>query len=102
MLVHGDVSVGTVTAVTPVRWILPETLRVSYEFRDHQSRIRRGQHWVRVHSGLGMRLLKQQHTGWFEPMPVLCDRQFPQWNRMLLADDFFHSPVELDAMELPE
>ena len=41
-----------------------------------------------VGAGDGMRLHKQQHTGWFEPMPVLHDRRLPQWNRMLLPLDF--------------
>ena len=88
VLVYGDVSVGNVTHVRPVRFVLPEMLSVRFEFRDHRARLRSTRHWVRLHSELGMRLHKQQHTGWFEPMPVLHDRRLPQWNRMLLPLDF--------------
>ncbi|MGC6486785.1 MAG: hypothetical protein ACON4Z_04010, partial [Planctomycetota bacterium] len=40
VLAHGDVSVGTVLAVEPVPYLLPETLRVTYEFRDHRAQRR--------------------------------------------------------------
>ena len=88
VLVHGDVSVGRVTAIANVRFVLPEMLRVTYEFRDHRAVTRMNSHWVRVHGHLGERLVKQMHTGWLEPMPVLHDRRLPQWNRMLLPRDF--------------
>jgi hypothetical protein len=88
VLSNGDVSVGTVTYARPVRFVLPEMLSVRFEFRDHRARVRSSRHWVRLRSELGMRLLRQQHTGWFEPMPVLHDRRLPQWNRMLLPLDF--------------
>ena len=48
VLVHGDVSVGEVLAVEPVPYLLPETLRVTYEFRDHRARLRKNRHWVRA------------------------------------------------------
>jgi hypothetical protein len=88
VLVHGDVSVGRVTAVANVRFVLPEMLRVTYEFRDHHAVTRVNSHWVRLHGQLGDRLVRQMHTGWFEPMPVLHHRRTPQWNRMLLPRDF--------------
>lgn len=88
VLVHGDVSVGQVSAIAPVRWVLPPMLQVRFEFRDHRAQLRRSRHWVRQHSELGQRLLHQLHTGWFEPLPVLHDRRLPQWNRMLLPLDF--------------
>ncbi|HZN40720.1 MAG TPA: hypothetical protein VFD82_18085 [Planctomycetota bacterium] len=88
VLVHGDVSVGRVTAIANVRFVLPEMLRVTYEFRDHHAVARVNSHWVRAHSPLGERLERQMHTGWLEPMPVLHDRRMPQWNRMLLPRDF--------------
>jgi len=88
VLSNGDVSVGTVTSARPVRFVLPEMLSVRFEFRDYRARVRNSRHWVRLRSELGMRLMRQQHTGWFEPMPVLHDRRLPQWNRMLLPLDF--------------
>lgn len=90
--VHGDVSVGNVLSIVPVRWVLPQMLRVQFEFRDHRAQLRRSRHWVRVHSELGARLLRQLHTGWFEPMPVLHDRRLPQWSRLLLPGDFLPVP----------
>jgi len=88
VLVHGDVSVGQVNAISHVRFVLPPMLQVCFEFRDHRAQLRRSRHWVREHSELGRRLLHQLHTGWFEPMPVLHDRRLPQWSRMLLPLDF--------------
>lgn len=88
VLVHGDVSVGRVTKVASVHFVLPEMLRVTYEFRDHHAVVRTNSHWVRLHGQLGTRLVRQMHTGWLEPMPVLHDRRTPQWNRMLLPRDF--------------
>ena len=91
VLVHGDVSVGRVVEVQPVPWILPEMLRVSYEFRDHRATIRRNRHWVRARGALGSRLKRGEHG---DALPVLHDRRLPQWNRMLLPADFLHTPVE--------
>jgi hypothetical protein len=88
VLVHGDASIATLVEVRRVRGVLPEMLRVRYEFRDHHAVPRRGCHWVRVHSELGERLERQQTSGWFEPMPVLHDRRLPQWSRILLPADF--------------
>ncbi|MEO6597041.1 MAG: hypothetical protein ABIP94_20035 [Planctomycetota bacterium] len=88
VLVHGDVSVGRVTAVSPVSLVLPEMLCVVYEFRDHRATARRNRHWVRLHGALGARLSRQLQSGRFEEMPVLHDRRLPQWNRMLLPADF--------------
>lgn len=88
VLVYGDVSSAQIVTCKPVRWLLPEMVAVTFQFRDHHAVVRSGRHWVRVHSTLGARLIRQIHTGWLEPMPVLHDRRFPQWSRMLLAADF--------------
>ena len=93
VLVHGDVSVGRVLAVEPVRFVLPEMLRVVYEFRDHRAQTRRNRHWVRKHGALGSRLRQRAHRDADARLPVLHDRRLPQWNRLLLADDFLRSPV---------
>ena len=88
VLVHGDVAVARVTSIRPVRVVLPEMLRVDYTFRDHRARSRSNHHWVRVHGDLGARLLAQLRREQYEDMPVLHDRRLPQWNRMLLPQDF--------------
>ncbi len=88
VLVHGDVAVGRVTGIRPVAIVLPEMLRVDYVFRDHRAKDRRNHHWVRVHGALGARLLAQLRREQYEDMPVLHDRRLPQWNRMLLPQDF--------------
>lgn len=88
VLVHGDTTVGRVTAIEVVRGVLPEMLRVRYEFRDHRATLRKGSHWVRVHGELGARLLRQLRSARFESMPVLHDRRLPQWNRLMLPQDF--------------
>jgi len=82
-----------------VRWLLPEVVAVYYEFRDHHAVMRPGRHWVRAHSILGARLIHQVHTGWFEPMPVLHDRRFPQWSRMVLAGDFLSGQQRSENLE---
>lgn len=96
VLVHGDVSVGRVLAVEPVRFVLPEMLSVAYEFRDHRAVSRKNRHWVRAHGALGLRLRQQLPRRRFEPIPVLHDRRLPQWNRLLLPQDFLR-PVAPDA-----
>jgi len=101
VLVHGDVSVGTVREVHVVRWVLPPMLSVAYEFRDHRAVPRHNRHWVRVNGALGRRLA--QHVadprGAPPTLPVLHDRRFPQWNRLLLPQDFLPSPIEPMTLE---
>ncbi len=92
VLMHGDVSPGLVHRVVPVRLVLPEMLRVDYTFRDHHAITRHNRHWVRRHGELGARLLEQSESGRYEEMPVLHDRRLPQWNRMLLPQDFLRAP----------
>ena len=88
VLVHGDVAVGTVLGVAPVRGVLPEMLRVAFVYRDRHAATQRAGHWVRVHSNLGRRLGQQLQAGTFEPMPVLHGRRHPRGGRMLLPQDF--------------
>mgnify|MGYP007073185054 CR=1 FL=1 len=103
VLVHGDVSVGHVLEVHPVRFVLPEMLVVTYEFRDHHAKVRRNRHWVRTHGALGARLRRgpQGAHGRFEPLPVLHDRRLPQWNRLLLPADFLRTPAGASEARLP-
>jgi hypothetical protein len=91
VLVHGDVSVGRVLNVQRVRYILPEMLAVTYEFRDHRAMMRKNRHWVRVRGTLGNRLRNWSVHNPSEALPVLHDRRFPQWNRMLLPQDFLRA-----------
>lgn len=100
VLIYGDVSTGKVRRARPVPWLLPEVIEVTFEFRDHRAVLRRGRHWVRARSALGAQVQHQMHTGWFEPLPVLHDRRFPQWNRLVLARDFLRpqrSGAELEV-----
>lgn len=98
VLVHGDVSIGYVIAVEPVRFVLPQMLRVDYQFRDHRAIGRRNRHWVRVHGDLGTRLRQPRRGPDIEPLPVLHDRRQPQHSRLLLPADFLPeatTPIEL-------
>jgi hypothetical protein len=98
VLVHGDVSIGVVHRVRRVPHVLPEMLRVDYTFRDHRAVTRHHHHWVRAHGELGARLLQQMQQNRYEEMPVLHDRRLPQWNRMLLPQDF----LPADAAPRPD
>ncbi|MFM1872131.1 MAG: hypothetical protein RL398_1553 [Planctomycetota bacterium] len=91
--VHGDVSVGRIVAVEAIPLVLPQMLRVTYEFRDHGAVIRRGRHWVRRRGPLGDRLaaawlLGNRPGARAEALPVLHDRRSPDQNRLLLPLDF--------------
>lgn len=88
VLVHGDVSVGRVLRVRQVRYVLPQMLMVTYEFRDHRAKMRKNRHWVRARGALGARLAEWSEADEPEALPVLHDRRFPQWNRLLLPQDF--------------
>ena len=92
VLMHGDVSIGTVHRVVRVPVVLPEMLRVDYTFRDHRAKTRHNHHWVRAHGELGRRLLAQMADRRYEELPVLHDRNLPWWNRMLLPADFWPQP----------
>lgn len=91
VLVHGDVSIGTVHRVRLVPFVLPQMLAVDFTFRDHRAIARHARHWVRAHGPIGARLARSQN-GEYELLPVLFDRQVPQWSRILIADDFLPSP----------
>lgn len=93
VLVHGDVSVGRVLLVQPIRHVLPEMLSVTYEFRDHHAKMRKNRHWVRARGSLGTRLRHWTTANVSEALPVLHDRRFPHWNRLLLPQDFLHTPL---------
>ncbi|MFY9343419.1 MAG: hypothetical protein WAT39_13060 [Planctomycetota bacterium] len=99
VLVHGDVAVGTIHRVQLVPLLLPQMLAVDYTFRDHHATTRHNRHQVRVHGALGARLLRQMTKGHYEDMPVLHDRALPQWNRMVLPDDFLASPQPIELAE---
>lgn len=92
VLVHGDVSVARVTEVQTARFVLPEMLWVSYEFRDHRAQMRKNRHWVRARGALGTRLQKHASIERNEALPVLHDRRMPHWNRLLLPQDFLETP----------
>ena len=91
VLIHGDVSVGRVIEVRPVKHVLPEMLTVTYEFRDHRAQKRKNRHWVRARGALGNRLQNWTINSPSEALPVLHDRRFPHWNRLLLPQDFLHT-----------
>ena len=100
VLVHGDVSVGRVITVERVPYVLPEMLRVGYEFRDHRAVVRRNRHWVRARGELGQRLILRGPQR-DDALPVLHDRRLPQWNRLLLPGDFLHTtPPKPEVPEL--
>ena len=88
VLMHGDVSVATIASVRILRGCLPESVSVRFSFRDHRATLRHSRHWVRTHSPLGERLVRMQHTGAFERVPVLHDRHAPQRCRLVLPQDF--------------
>lgn len=98
VLVHGDVSVGRTCRVRPVRYVLPEMLMVTYEFRDHRAKMRKNRHWVRARGALGARLVNWHESDDQEALPVLHDRRFPQWNRLLLPQDFL-KPTDSDTLD---
>ena len=87
ILVHGDVSVAQSLAVRRVPLCLPEMWSVAFSFRDRNARERRSRHWVRAHSPLGARL-RRIAQGANERIPVLHDRRFPRFCRLVLPDDF--------------
>ena len=92
VLVYGDVSIGTVHRVRPVRFVLPQMLAVDCTFRDHRAIARHTRHWVRARGALGQRLTADRN-GEYEALPVLFDRQLPQWSRLLVVDDFLPAPT---------
>ena len=93
VIVHGDATAGRVVEIGLVKNVLPEMLRVRYEFRDHHAALRTGTHWVRLHGVLCARLLRQVRAEAYEAMPVLHDRRVPSWNRLLLPADFLARPL---------
>lgn len=97
VLAHGDATVGRVIAIHEVVLVVPEMLRVTYEFRDRHAVVRTGSHWVRIRGALGARLLQQLRAERFEALPVLHDRRVPQWNRVILPADFLVHPMH-DAL----
>lgn len=93
VLEHGDATVGRVVGIHEVVLVVPEMLRVTYEFRDHRAVLRVGSHWVRTRGDLGARLLQQRRAEKFEALPVLHDRAVPRWNRLILPADFLVDPA---------
>lgn len=91
VLMHGDAAVAIVETVRPVPWLLPQMLDVRFSFLDHRARPRRGRHWVRAHGALGRRLLQHTRGGATLRVPLLHDRRFPQWHRLVLPEAFARS-----------
>ncbi len=101
ILTHGDVGVAEIISVQAVRWVLPETWSVRFQFRDHQATVRRSRHWVRVHGDLGYRLRG------FDPLaerpmrvPVLHDRRWPQHCRLVVGGDLPDAARDATAADL--
>lgn len=83
MMNHGDIAAGKVLACTPIRFVNPSMLRVTYSYRDHHANERNGHHWVRARSALGQRL--QAHP---ERIAVVHDRNRGDNSRLVMGDDF--------------
>lgn len=100
VLVHGDVGIARVLSVRRVRWCLPETWSVQFTFRDHRAQERRSRHWVRAHSTLGARVRPPGHHALVR-VPVLHDRRWPQYCRLVVTEDFAPAPERGPAATLP-
>lgn len=95
LLRGGDVAVATITAITPVAYVVPSMLQVRFAFRDRRARVQHGQHWVRARSRLGMKL-RQGPT----QAPVVHDRDQPARCRLVTGDDFVPAPAQPSAANL--
>jgi hypothetical protein len=91
LMIHGDITVGTVTATHPVPYVMPTTLRVDYSYRDHNAHEKTASHWVRARSALGIRIAENP-----KQIAVLLGRSGPGVSRLVMADDFV---VELGARD---
>jgi len=103
VLVHGDVTVAQVLSVRRVPFCLPETWSVRFSFRDHHARERISRHWVRAHSPIGARLQQLDEHGTAKlRVPVLHDRRWPQYCRLVVAGDFAARPEPDFTAPLPD
>lgn len=87
LLAHGDVAVAEITELRIVRLVIPGMFAVEFGFRDHHAHPRRGQHWVRQRSALGMRLARGPAR-----IAVVHDRRRPARCRIVLPEDFQGTP----------
>ncbi len=101
VLMHGDVGVAMVLEVRRVPYCLPECLSVRFSFRDHSAKDRTSRHWARLHSPLGLRLLRMLEQDRMDKVPVLHDRNVPQHCRLVLPEDFGGNLAPIDANALP-
>lgn len=90
LLRWGDVSLAELQEVKLLPVVVPGMLRVSYRFRDHRARERRGQHWVRARSQLGMKLTAVPPP---REAPIVHDRYRAWRNRLVTVDDFVLAPA---------
>ena len=86
----GDIGIAELLEVRSLPVVVPCMLRVSYRFRDHRARERRGQHWVRARSHLGMKLASVPAPRF---APLVHDRARPWRNRVVTVDDFVLAPA---------
>jgi hypothetical protein len=87
LLAHGDVAAVEILSARAVRGVIPNMLAVQFQFRDHRAELRRGRHWVRQRSALGVRLGDEPRR-----LAVVHDRRHPRRCRLVLASDFHATP----------
>lgn len=92
VLAHGDVGVALIGSARRIPLVIPAMLDVRYRFRDHRANECKGRHWVRVHGELGRRILDQLRGG-SDVLPVVHDRKWPQYSRLVLPCDFEAQPA---------
>ncbi len=79
----GDVSLAQPVHVRLVPLVVPSMLLVRFHFRDRHARVREGEHWVRIHSGVGRRVLAGERR-----LAVVHDRERPWRLRLAAPEDF--------------
>lgn len=90
LLRWGDVTVAELILVRPLPFVLPGMLRVSYRFLDRHAVERRGHHWVRMRSDLGLKLAAAPAP---TAAPMVHDRMHPWRSRVVTVDDFVLAPA---------
>ena len=92
VLAHGDVGVALIGSARRIPLVIPAMLDVRYRFRDHRAKECKGRHWVRVHGELGRRIMEHLQ-GSTDVLPVVHDRKWPQYSRLVLPTDFEAQPA---------